>query len=63
MKFFFYFNFSNFVQKHKTFFQNKNTSLRSQKAKGKAEAIRMKKKLEADVVELEMSLEHANAAN
>jgi len=34
-----------------------------QEAKGKAEAIRMKKKLEADVVELEMSLEHANAAN
>ena len=34
-----------------------------QEAKGKAEAIRMKKKLEADVCELEMSLEHANAAN
>merc|ERR1711899_715814 len=34
-----------------------------QEAKGKSEAIRMKKKLEADVVELEMSLEHANAAN
>lgn len=34
-----------------------------QEAKGKAEALRMKKKLEADVVELEMSLEHANAAN
>merc|ERR1711922_61818 len=32
-------------------------------AKGKAEALRMKKKLEADVVELETSLEHANAAN
>ena len=32
-------------------------------AKGKAEALRMKKKLEADVGELEMSLEHANAAN
>merc|ERR1712226_1822368 len=31
--------------------------------KGKAEAIRMKKKLEADVSELEVSLEHANAAN
>merc|ERR1719391_1048669 len=31
--------------------------------KGKAEALRMKKKLEADVVELETSLEHANAAN
>jgi myosin heavy chain 6/7 len=34
-----------------------------QESKGKAEAIRMKKKLEADVLELEMSLEHANAAN
>merc|ERR1711997_338326 len=31
--------------------------------KGKAEALRMKKKLEADVTELETSLEHANAAN
>merc|ERR1712203_722227 len=30
---------------------------------GKAEAIRMKKKLEADVTELETALEHANAAN
>merc|ERR1712008_352835 len=29
----------------------------------KAEAIRMKKKLEADVTELETALEHANAAN
>ena len=34
-----------------------------QESKGKAEAIRMKKKLEADTLELEMSLEHANAAN
>merc|ERR1711951_245237 len=32
-------------------------------SKGKAEALRMKKKLEADVGELETSLEHANAAN
>merc|ERR1712083_78402 len=32
-------------------------------SKGKAEALRMKKKLEADVSELETSLEHANAAN
>merc|ERR1739844_568086 len=32
-------------------------------SKGKAEATRMKKKLEADVGELEMALEHANAAN
>merc|ERR1719219_1460489 len=31
--------------------------------KGKAEALRMKKKLESDVGELEMSLEHANANN
>merc|ERR1719189_444603 len=31
--------------------------------KGKAEALRMKKKLEADVGELEMSLEHSNANN
>jgi septal ring factor EnvC (AmiA/AmiB activator) len=34
-----------------------------QESKGKSEAIRMKKKLEADVSELEMSLEHANANN
>jgi myosin heavy chain 6/7 len=32
-------------------------------SKAKAEAVRMKKKLEADVSELEVSLEHANAAN
>lgn len=34
-----------------------------QESKGKAEAIRMKKKLEADVIELDTALEHANAAN
>merc|ERR1712196_559959 len=34
-----------------------------QEAKGKAEALRMKKKLESDVVELDTALEHANAAN
>merc|ERR1712106_1245803 len=32
-------------------------------SKAKAEAVRMKKRLEADVVDLETSLEHANAAN
>merc|ERR1711881_342166 len=32
-------------------------------SKGKAEALRMKKKLESDVTWVEMSLEHANAAN
>merc|ERR1712224_535468 len=32
-------------------------------SKGKAEAIRMKKKPESDVGELETALEHANAAN
>merc|ERR1719191_2176506 len=32
-------------------------------SKGKSEALRMKKKLEADIVELETALEHANAAN
>merc|ERR1711964_504413 len=31
--------------------------------KGKVEALRMKKKLESDIVELETELEHANAAN
>merc|ERR1712020_884488 len=34
-----------------------------QESKGKAEALRMKKKLESDVSELDTSLEHANAAN
>merc|ERR1719264_399639 len=32
-------------------------------AKGKAEALRMKKKLEGDMLDLECNLEHANAAN
>merc|ERR1740129_942926 len=32
-------------------------------AKGKAEALRMKKKLEGDVLDLDCNLEHANAAN
>jgi len=32
-------------------------------AKGKAEALRMKKKLEADIGELEIALDHANKAN
>lgn len=32
-------------------------------AKGKAEALRMKKKLEADINELEIALDHANKAN
>merc|ERR1712241_396563 len=32
-------------------------------SKGKAEALRMKKKLETDVLDLDCNLEHANAAN
>ena len=32
-------------------------------SKGKAEALRMKKKLESDVSELETALEHSNASN
>jgi len=34
-----------------------------EETKGKCEALRMKKKLESDVAELETGLEHANAAN
>merc|ERR1719210_2192402 len=34
-----------------------------QESKGKAEGLRMKKKLEADVGELEIALEHSNANN
>merc|ERR1712183_506537 len=32
-------------------------------AKGKAEALRLKKKLESDINELEIALDHANKAN
>ena len=32
-------------------------------SKSKVEALRMKKKLETDVVDLDTALEHANAAN
>ena len=32
-------------------------------AKGKAEALRMKKKLESDINELEIALDHSNQAN
>ncbi|MBT8926703.1 hypothetical protein ACXO1I_09565, partial [Lactobacillus delbrueckii subsp. bulgaricus] len=32
-------------------------------AKGKAEALRMKKKLESDIGELEIALDHSNKAN
>lgn len=32
-------------------------------AKGRAEAMRMKKKLESDINELEIALDHANKAN
>ena len=32
-------------------------------SKGKCEALRMKKKLETDVLDLDTALEHANAAN
>merc|ERR1719225_1615179 len=34
-----------------------------QESKGKAEALRMKKKLESDVGELEIALEHSNSNN
>merc|ERR1712098_641248 len=34
-----------------------------QESKAKTEALRMKKKLESDVVDLELSLDHANTAN
>ena len=42
--------------------ENMQSVLESE-CKGKTEAIRMKKKLESDVNELDVSLEHANAAN
>merc|ERR1711899_270574 len=42
--------------------ENMQSALETE-SKGKAEALRMKKKLESDVGELEMSLEHSNANN
>ena len=37
--------------------------IQEQESKGKAEALRMKKKLESDVGELEIALEHSNSNN
>merc|ERR1712001_618088 len=42
--------------------ENMQVAIESE-AKGKSEAIRMKKKLETDVLDLDTALEHANAAN
>merc|ERR1739836_367231 len=42
--------------------ENMQAAIESE-AKGKSEAIRMKKKLETDVLDLDTALEHANAAN
>merc|ERR1719327_1386596 len=42
--------------------ENMQAAIQSE-AKGKSEAVRMKKKLETDVLDLETALEHANAAN
>ena len=42
--------------------ENMQAAIESE-AKGKSEAVRMKKKLETDVMDLETALEHANAAN
>merc|ERR1711902_60971 len=42
--------------------ENMQAAIESE-AKGKSEAVRMKKKLETDVLDLDTALEHANAAN
>merc|ERR1712141_647828 len=42
--------------------ENMQVAIESE-AKGKSEAVRMKKKLETDVLDLDTALEHANAAN
>ncbi|XP_065164956.1 myosin heavy chain, muscle isoform X3 [Atheta coriaria] len=54
--------FENTRKNHQRALDSMQASLEAE-AKGKAEALRMKKKLEADVNELEIALDHANKAN
>merc|ERR1712214_261268 len=49
-------------KEHEQSYENMQAAIESE-AKGKAEAVRMKKKLETDVLDLETALDHANAAN
>ncbi|XP_044252373.1 myosin heavy chain, muscle isoform X22 [Tribolium madens] len=54
--------FENTRKNHQRALDSMQASLEAE-AKGKAEALRMKKKLEADINELEIALDHANKAN
>ncbi|XP_023210290.1 myosin heavy chain, muscle-like isoform X18 [Centruroides sculpturatus] len=54
--------FDNTRKNHQRALDSMQASLEAE-AKGKAEALRMKKKLESDINELEIALDHANKAN
>ncbi|XP_069700198.1 myosin heavy chain, muscle isoform X4 [Periplaneta americana] len=54
--------FENTRKNHQRALDSMQASLEAE-AKGKAEALRLKKKLEADINELEIALDHANKAN
>merc|ERR1712198_775323 len=54
--------FENTRKCHQRAMDSMQASLEAE-AKGKAEALRMKKKLESDINELEIALDHANKAN
>ena len=54
--------FENTRKNHQRALDSMQASLEAE-ARGKAEALRMKKKLESDINELEIALDHANKAN
>ncbi len=54
--------FENTRKNHQRALDSMQASLESE-AKGRAELMRMKKKLESDINELEIALDHANKAN
>ena len=54
--------FSSLSKCHQRAIDSMQASLEAE-AKGRAEALRMKKKLESDINELEIALDHANKAN
>jgi len=55
-------DFDNTRKNHQRSLESMQATLESE-AKGRAEALRLKKKLESDINELEISLDHANKAN
>ena len=54
--------FENTRKNHQRALESMQTTLEAE-AKGRAEALRLKKKLESDINELEIALDHANKAN